>query len=46
MKYWLPYVIGTTIFMYIHSYNRNARMYLESGRTLSWNEFFTKVTTI
>jgi len=42
----LPYVIGTTIFLYIHSYNRVARMYLESEKTLSWNDFFTKVIPV
>jgi hypothetical protein len=43
---WLPYVIGTTMFLYIHSYNRVARMYFESEKTLSWGDFLTKVVPV
>lgn len=42
----LPIVIGTTIFCYIHSFNRVAKMYIESEKTLSWEEFLTKVLPI
>lgn len=37
--YMLPVVIGTTIFCYIHSFNRVAKLYLESEKTLSLKEF-------
>jgi len=43
MKDWYPYVIGATAFFYIQSYNRIARLYFESEKTLSWNDLFTKV---
>lgn len=46
MESWWPYVIGAVAFFYIQSYNRVARMYFESGKTLSWNDFFTKVVPI
>jgi hypothetical protein len=46
MEPWYPFVIGTIAFFYIHSFNRNARMYLESEKTLSWRDFFTKVIPI
>jgi hypothetical protein len=46
MEYWYPYVIGAVAFFYIQSFNRVANMYIESGQTLSWNEFFTKVIPI
>ena len=42
----LPIVIGTTIFLYIHSYNRVASMYFESEKTLSWGDFLTKVISV
>lgn len=31
---WVPFVIGSVAFFYVKSYNRIARMYHESGRTL------------
>ena len=43
MESWYPYVIGTIIFVYIQSFNRIARLYLESGRSLVWKDFFTQV---
>ena len=46
MEYWYPYVIGTVAFFYIQSFNRIAKMYFESEKTLSWNEFLTKVVPI
>ena len=46
MEYWWPYVIGTVAFFYIQSFNRIARMYFESKKTISWNEFFTKVIPV
>ncbi len=46
MESWYPFVIGTVIFFYIHSFNRIARIHLENERTLSWSDFFTKVIPI
>lgn len=46
MESWYPFVIGSVIFFYIHSFNRIAKMHLESGRTLSWSDFFTKVIPV
>lgn len=46
MEPWWPYVIGAVAFFYIQSYNRVARMYFESQKTLSWNDFFTKVVPV
>ena len=43
MEPWYPYVIGTVAFFYIQSFNRNAKMYLESDKTISWDKFFTHV---
>jgi hypothetical protein len=46
MKNWYPYIIGTIMFLYVQSYNRVARIYLESGKTLAWSDFFTKVVPL
>lgn len=46
MKDWYPYVIGATAFFYIQSYNRIAKLYFESEKTLSWNDLFTKVIPV
>lgn len=46
MESWYPFVIGGIAFLYIQSFNRVATMYLESEKTLSWNDFFTKVIPI
>lgn len=46
MEYWYPYVIGTVAFLYIQSFNRVAKLYFESEKTLSWNDFFTKVVPV
>ena len=46
MEHWYAFVIGTTIFCYIHSFNRNAKMYFDSDKTLSWRDFFTKVIPV
>ena len=46
MESWYPYVIGVVAFFYIQSFNRVAKMYFESKKTLSWNEMFTKVIPI
>jgi len=46
METWYPFVIGAVAFFYIHSFNRIARLYLESGKTLSWSDFFTIVLPI
>jgi hypothetical protein len=35
MDTWIPYVIGTVAFAYIHMYNRIAGQYHASGRTLT-----------
>lgn len=43
MESWYPFVIGTIMFLYIQSFNRIARMHLESDRSLDWSDFFTKV---
>jgi len=46
MESWYPYVIGIVAFLYIQSFNRIAKMYFQSEKTLSWNEMFTKVIPI
>ena len=46
MQPWVPYVIGTVAFFYIQSYNRVAKLYFESDKTLSWEDFFTKVVPL
>jgi hypothetical protein len=46
METWYPIVIGTIAFLYIQSYNRVAKMYIQSDKTLSWNDLFTKVIPI
>lgn len=46
METWVPYVIGTIMFLYVQSYIRVAKMYFESEKTLSWNDLFTKVIPI
>ena len=46
MEYWYPYVIGAVAFFYIQSFNRIAKMYFESGKTLEWRDFFTVVLPI
>jgi hypothetical protein len=43
MESWYPFVIGTIIFLYIQSFNRVARIHLESERSLVWKDFFTRV---
>lgn len=46
MEPWYPFVIGTVVFCYVKSFNRVARMYMESEKTLSWNDMFTKVIPV
>lgn len=46
MESWYAVVIGSVIFLYIHSFNRVAKMYLESDKTLSINDFFTSIVPI
>jgi hypothetical protein len=46
MESWYPYVIGVVAFFYIKSFNRIAKLYFESEKTLSLNEMFTKVIPI
>jgi len=43
MDSWYPFVIGTVMFLYIQSFNRIAKMYFESGKTIEWRDFFTVV---
>ena len=43
MEPWYPFVIGTVAFFYIQSFNRIAKLHLDSDRSLEWSEFFTKV---
>lgn len=46
METWYPFVIGVVAFFYIKSFNRNAKLYLESEKTLSWNDLFMKVVPV
>lgn len=46
MEPWYPFVIGGIAFLYIQSFNRIANMYLESNKTLTWNDFLTKIIPI
>ncbi len=43
MEPWYPVVIGSVIFFYIHSFIRNMKLYLQSGKTLSWSDMFTVI---
>lgn len=43
MELWYSIVIGTVIFMYIQSYNRIAKMYLENDKNLTFQDFFSKI---
>jgi len=43
MDIWPPIIIGSVMFLYIQSFNRIARMYFQSGKTLEWRDFFTVV---
>ena len=40
-----PFVVGTVAFFYIKSYNRIARMYHESDRTLELKKVLLPVTS-
>ena len=46
MEPWYPLVIGATAFFYIQSFNRVARLYFDSEKTLSWKDFLTKVVPL
>ena len=46
MESWYPFVIGTIIFLYIQSFNRVAKIHLESQRSLEWKDFFTVIIPI
>lgn len=37
----IPIVMGTTIFAYIHCFNRIAHEYKKSGYTLDWNDLIS-----
>lgn len=43
MGTWYPIIIGTVMFLYIQSFNRVAKLYFESNKTLGWGDFFTVV---
>jgi len=43
MDLWYPFVIGTVMFLYIQSFNRIAKLYFKSGKTIEWRDFFTVV---
>lgn len=44
-KMMFPFVVGTVAFFYIKSYNRIARMYHESDRTLELKKVLLPVTS-
>lgn len=44
MNLWYPAIIGTVVFFYIKFFNENAKIYLESGRTLTWSDFIEAKT--
>ncbi len=46
MESWYAIVIGSVIFLYIHSFNRTAKLYLESDKTLLFKDFFTTIIPI
>jgi hypothetical protein len=46
MEPWYPVVIGSVIFFYIQSFIRNMKLYLQSGKTLGWNDMFTVILPI
>lgn len=43
MESWYAIVIGTVMFLYIHSFNRVAKMYLDSNKSIAFSDFFTTV---
>ncbi len=46
MEPWYPFVIGAVAFFYIQSFNRIAKIHLESEKSLEWSDLFTKVIPI
>jgi len=42
MNWLLPIVMGTTAFAYVHIFNDTAKLYRESGYTLTWKELVDK----
>ena len=40
MEPWYSVVIGTVAFFYVHSFNRNAKLYFQSEKSLGWSDFF------
>lgn len=43
MELWYSIVIGSVVFAYIHSFNRIAKMYLESNKTLTLLDVYSIV---
>lgn len=43
MNYLLPIVIGTTAFLYVHSFNYIINLYEKNDRSLTLNELFKRV---
>lgn len=46
MELWYSIVIGTVIYLYIHSYNYTAKLYLESDKTLTLMDVYSIVTNL
>jgi hypothetical protein len=47
METWLiSILIGLVLYAYVMCFNRVTRIYRESGYTLTWSDFFTKVLPI
>jgi hypothetical protein len=46
MESWIPFVIGSIIFFYVQIFNRVMKLYLESEKTLDWNDFLTIIVPV
>lgn len=46
MDPWYPVILGTVIFFYITFFNRNAKLYLGSDRTLTWSDFIEQTFSL
>ena len=46
MEWWYSVVMGIVLYLYMMVFNRVTRIYYESGRTLGWSDFFTRVLPV
>lgn len=46
MEPWYSVVIGTVAFFYVHSFNRNAKLYFQNEKNLGWSDFFKVIIPV